>query len=1116
MRKHAGVRVRALATGSMLALGLAAGFASGAAWAQAQSPDEVKKLPGNTGGPAATSTPPAEAIVVTGSRIVRKDYTANSPILTVDSSTFENTSTGAIEENLNKLPQFTPAVQNGFTSGDVQNTVVNTPGSANISLRGLGPNRNLVLVDGRRAMPSNGAMLVDVNSIPAAMIERVEVITGGASAVYGADAISGVANFILKHDYEGATFDAQWGETELGDGTEFRASGLLGGNFANDRGNATLAVERYTRGDAAQANRSFYTTGWRDPKTAGTDFWPVDTYYNPGFCFGAPTDNCPSQSVVNGIFSAAPAQVSTSALFMVNQGSGTVYTGMPQFGGNGIDDPNGAYRYTGGFSDRVVLRSPTPGLSQAFKVNEPLDQVVTPLQRYSAFGNAHYKLTDSITAFTQANLSQTHTTTFLAYSPAVNAWGVLIPHGAGAFPGSWVDANHNGIPDPGEAFAPGFGPGGAFGLNCTTLAAGCTNSEVYPTPPELNALLNSRPNPNAPWDLSRNLNFLPQRQTDNTNTTYQLTFGLDGKLPIRDWTWEVFGSHGRAEQQTLYKGFGSLEGYRALALSPNYGRNATIIGNSGADNPGNAGFAAGTVNCTSGLPFFGTGQITQDCIDAITANLQNQTAMEQNIVEADFQGEAFDDWAGPVQFALGASYRENNYYYIQDSLDSQTNALNSTIGLFPSNNTKGFINVSEGYGELMVPLLANMPFVKALTLETGFRYSDYNTAGGEDTWKVLADYTVNDWLRFRGGFNHATRAPNIGELFQAKSQTVAFATYADPCSINPSGVNPTWGPASANATQAQDALKICKALMQAAGASAYYGVPAGSQPLNTGFSLALPNNVGNPNLAPELADTWTAGVVVRSPLDNPLLKGMSLSVDWYSIGLKGLITAEAQDTVYQNCLDDTRNTAKDPNIPACLAIIRDKVNGAAQTVNTSFVNAGSFKTEGVDVQFDWSAKLSDLLLPAPGRVNVNVLANYTNTLTVSAAANTPSIEFAGTLGPNTGGLNAPAFKYRTLTTLGYANGPMSVSLRWQHLPSLAPIPPAAAGQLGAASHDEFDLFGNYMLTDTVSLRAGVDNLLNTQPEITGGTTAAPATGTTLPAVYDTLGRRYYVGVTLKY
>jgi outer membrane receptor protein involved in Fe transport len=1091
----------------------------------------------------------AERIVVTGSRIVRRDFEANSPILTIESTLFENSSTGAVEANLNKLPQFTPAVQSQFTAGDVQNTVVNTPGSANVSLRGLGPNRNLVLIDGRRAMPTNGAMLVDVNAIPAAMIDRVEVITGGASAVYGADAISGVANFILKRDFEGLTVDAQYGQTEIGDGEEFRVSALLGGNFADNRGNATLTLEHSTRGEAAQRDRDFYTKGWLDPNTGGNDFWPVDTYFNPapfGVCIlGA----CPDQGVVDGIFSdVAPGAVAAGALFMVNQSDGTVYTGMPQFGGNGVDEPDGAYRYNGPFgsfagdSNMVVLRDRSasgsgPGLNAAFKVVETGAQVVAPLERYSAFANGHYDITNSISAFSEASFSQTHVTTFLAYSPAVNAWGVLVPHGDDAYEGSWVDANSNGTPDAGEAFGPGFGPGGAFGLNCdlSVLAAGCTNSEVFPTPPELAALLDSRSAPfvpvagagaNLPWHLSRNLNFLPQRQADTVNTTYNVTFGLNGSVPLFDSTWETFVSHGRSAQQTLYKGFGSLEGYRALVLQPNYGRNATLVGNSGPTNPGNAGFAAGTVTCESGLPFFGAVDISDDCIEWIEANLQNQTAMEQSIAEANIQGGLFDNWAGTVQYALGASYRENDYYYIQDTLDTQSNAVDSTIGLFPSNNTQGYIDVREVYGELLIPLLADLPLVQALNLETGYRYSEYNTAGGHETYKVLGDYTVNDWLRFRGGYNHATRAPNIGELFQAKTQSVAFATFGDPCTLNGTsqaagGVNAPWGPTSTDAGQAAAALALCQALMGPAGSSAYYANPVASQPLG-GPALALPNNVGNPALEPEFADTWTAGVVLRSPLDNPVLSGVSLTVDWYSIDLEGLITAEAQDTVYQNCLDTTRNTGADPTIPACLSIVRDKVNGAVQTVNTGFVNAGGFKTEGIDVQFNWTADLADIVGELPGSVSVNVVANYIESLTVAPTVTSTPIEFVGTLGPNAGGLNAPAFEYRTATTFGYANGPLALSLRWRHLPSLDPIPPAAATAHGPDAHDEFDLSGNFFLNDTVAFRAGIDNLLDEEPPITARNTAVGTTafstgqGTTLPAVYDVLGRRFYVGVTLRY
>jgi hypothetical protein len=152
--------------------------------------------------------------VVTGSRIQRRDYEANSPILTVDDSLLKYSSTAAIETNLTKLPQFHP-VQTP-TMADIQPTATNTPGAATVSLRGLGANRNLVLLDGRRATPGNASMVVDINTIPSLAIERVETITGGASATYGADAVGGVVNFI-EEQFQGFQLDAMTAERS-GDG----------------------------------------------------------------------------------------------------------------------------------------------------------------------------------------------------------------------------------------------------------------------------------------------------------------------------------------------------------------------------------------------------------------------------------------------------------------------------------------------------------------------------------------------------------------------------------------------------------------------------------------------------------------------------------------------------------------------------------------------------------------------------------------------------------------------------------------------------------------------------------------------------------------------------------
>jgi iron complex outermembrane receptor protein len=193
-----------------------------------------------------------EEITVTGSRIVRRDLDANSPIMTVDTERFQESSTVAMESVLNQLPQFTPAVTQfnvgsefgvqgtSFFSEQLAVGATRTPGQATLSLRGLGPNRNLVLLDGRRAMPINAGMSVSINTIPAAAIERVETITGGASSVYGADAVAGVVNFITKRDFEGIDFDAQYGQTAEGDGTEFRYSMLIGANSGDGRGNVLL------------------------------------------------------------------------------------------------------------------------------------------------------------------------------------------------------------------------------------------------------------------------------------------------------------------------------------------------------------------------------------------------------------------------------------------------------------------------------------------------------------------------------------------------------------------------------------------------------------------------------------------------------------------------------------------------------------------------------------------------------------------------------------------------------------------------------------------------------------------------------------------------------------
>src|SRR6185436_12274559 len=180
---------------------------------------EAKVLAQN---PAPAAADNLEEIVVTGSRIARRDFTSQSPLVTIDNSTLTTRTNVGMEAALNQFPQFAP----GGTQA--QNSPAGTPfpqadaapGAATLNLRGLGGNRSLVLVDGRRVQPVNGQLLVDINTIPSAAIARVEVITGGAAAVYGADAIAGVVNFITKKDFQGVEINAQSSMTGEGDGEE--------------------------------------------------------------------------------------------------------------------------------------------------------------------------------------------------------------------------------------------------------------------------------------------------------------------------------------------------------------------------------------------------------------------------------------------------------------------------------------------------------------------------------------------------------------------------------------------------------------------------------------------------------------------------------------------------------------------------------------------------------------------------------------------------------------------------------------------------------------------------------------------------------------------------------
>ena len=1077
------VRVAALAGSAMVAL------SAMPAAAQTTAPNQ----------PAAEAS--SEAIVVTGSRIVRRDFEANSPIVTVESETFENISTVAIETALNQLPQFVPALSQ-FETMDVQSSATSTPGASTLNLRGLGSNRNLVLVDGRRAQPVNGALTIDINSIPSAAIQRVEIITGGASAVYGADAVSGVVNFILKKDYDGLEFGAQYGLTEKGDASEFRVSALMGANLANGRGNVMFGVEHAKRGTAYSRDRKFFRDGWADPaSTYGRASRLSDVYWtpNPNSNWG---DNRPTQEAVDAIF-GGPGGNRSGPFFM--NADNTVYQdrgiGGTRYNGPLMVDENCAVALitsyapgncgTGDLAYRFFDNSETPVLRE----NQLGTMTSNPLERYTAFGRIGYDVTDSIQYFVQANFSDTQNRTRRVWSPAAGGWAVVIPHGDDIYAPS---LNDDGTTNR------DFQPGGVYGLGCGS-EGGCTNSQVWPVPPELAALLASRPDPDAPFVLeSPALRQSGDRGIDNNTTIYQVATGFTGILPFRDWTWEVYGSHGRTRVVSSMAGTVSVENLRALAASPNYGHGASITGNTLIDP---AGFGGKIIRCTSGLHYFGAAkEISQDCLSAIEARMTHVTTLVQDIAEANFQGGLFDLPAGEVRAAFGASFRENDFDYHVDKLEQVQNIADLPAGLFGSGSTSGRIRSYEAYGELLIPLLSDLPLIRQMDLDLGYRYSRYTAVGGLSTYKIMGDWEVNRFLRFRGGYNLATRAPNVGEMFQADTTTVVGSSLGDPCLANTAAA---YGNTADNPDR-QQVINLCNTLINDP-FSEYSLDPLNYRADETPGGIALGDITGNRNLRPETARTWTAGAVIRSPFTHPLASSLTASVDYYRIHVKGTIGTLSFDETYQQCFDPQFNPGYDVQNEFCQRIRRDPGTGDSGSIGLVNVNRGSLQTAGIDVQINWSADMDALGLGSiPGRLGLAILANYINYNRTQAVADGPVDDFTGT---------GTSFRYRLNNTLTYQNDTFNLSLRHRFLPGQPHASSVAnpdTTSVGPGDYHIFDLSSRWTFIENVDFRFGIDNLFNRSPMITSSNPTNTGMGTTSSGYYDVLGRRFYAGVTARF
>ena len=1117
-----------------------------------------------------------EEVVITGSRIVRRDYESNSPIVTVDAADFESQAGLNVEAYLNQLPTYNPAATPTTTQGDVQITPVNSVGIASISLRGFGPNRSLVLVNGKRPTPINALMVTDVNAIPSALLARVETITGGASAVYGADAVGGVTNFILRNDFEGLELDGQYGVTEAGDGDESRLSAVLGTNFADGRGNLVMGMERYTRGKALEVERDIFTDRYNDPYAAGTfGFLQGTSHYNCLF-------NCPNPAAVNAVFDKRPAGTNVFSPISGNffrqfdfNADGSVFV---------ANSAAGLSNYTGGpnfnFFPSAILDASVPAGNQqiqGLKWHNRQALVSAPQDRYSFFASGTFDVSDNIQLFGRANLAESETETLLFGTNAIFGWEGTVPFNPTT--DSPINPALN-YADPSVLAAVVANPA-AF-ANPSFIPSGQPGAQ-HPVPVDLAVLLNSRAF-GGDWMPGWNPDSsLPPRSTLNTNTVWQMEVAMNVELPFRDWTGELYYSRGQASTYNNAAGNLSLTRYRTMIRLPDYGRNAQISGNSTGQSPG---FGAADVRCTSGFynTFFGgDAALSQDCFNAVNATLQTRAQNQQDIVELNFQGSVADLPAGELRMAAGYQGRKNGSSFVPDILQSTSSFTDQVIGVYPTGYMDASTSVNDYYVEALVPVISGMTGVDMLELELGARFSDYEHTDEETTWKTLVNWTVNDWARLRGGFNRATRAPNLGELFLNSQEIFQIGgnNYGDPCGLRSTapygaagtGPDPVLQPtenqpaiaAGQTAAGAQSARLICEALMGPAAANQYYRVADAAQGGGGAFNWV--KQEGNPNLQSETADTWTFGAVLSSPSSNPWLAGLTATFDWYRVDIEDAIMLYSVDYANFRCfganqVSSAAEAAAQAASPACQLVPRNPATGGALTTSISYDNQATIETAGMDIGVNWTAQLNDLGVDLPGGLAIRLQATWLDYYRTkqSPASYDVETDWKGSLGPNLSGTNAGAYDYRLFGNLTYFKDAWSVTLRWRHLPEVwsagyasqqaiiqnnANVSAGGQGillgyvpttEIQTDSYNIFDLALNWSVNETLSLRGGVTNLFDAEPEEIGSTRGFPVgtnlsgvcggaagcqnpVGFSLPSTggfnggyYDTLGRRLFVGV----
>ena len=923
-----------------------------------------------------------EEVVVTGSRIRKVNLVSSSPVTQVDAEELLFQGTVRVEDMLRNLPQVYSDQNTSQSNG--------ATGTATINLRNLGAERTLVLINGRRmpaGSPLQGGVGADINQIPGALIKTVDVLTGGASATYGSDAVAGVVNFIMVDDFQGVKLDYQFSQynhdndndtwqdivedagypaanNSKTDGDSTDISFIIGGNIEGGRGNVTAYATYRDIDGVLQSERDYSSCAFNNDASG---------------CFGSSTS--------------------------------------PE--GRFTDFTNYDYQVEG---DQFVPNTSRYNYG-------PLNYFQRPDKRYTFGAFAHYDVNEHVEAYTELMFMDDRTLSQIA------------PSG---------DFFRTSIIPCSNAFL------SAQQFDAICASQGLTVDDDAPA-----------------YVARRNVEGGP-RQQDLRYDSFRGVFGLRGDINDT-WRYDLYYQYSEVTMANTYMNDLNVNAIaRSLdaVVDPDTGEITCASVLNGVD--------------TACAPWnvFETGAVSQEAIDYLVLPLFARGTTDQTVANAYIAGNLGEygvasPWAETgVDVVLGVEYREENLDFNPDS--GFRGGLGAGQG-GATNPTAGGYDVTEGFIEVSIPVIEGANWAEEVTLDAGYRYSDYDYGETTDTYGVRFGWAINQQFKLRGSFQRAVRGPNIQELFLPQGLNL-FDMDQDPCSGGVAG-----GTSVGGYTEAQCA----RSGLQAQHWGRDLDSPAGQYNFLQG---------GNPDLAPEEADTYSIGFVY-SPA---FLEGFNLTVDYYDIKIEDGINNLTPEFILTECLDgdDGQCAAVQRGNNGDLWVGSETTSGQVTALQD---NLAVEQVKGFDLIADYVLDVGEW-----GSLNFNNVMAVIDSWDQQELSSAPKVACEGNWGA-TCGYPTPDLQ-NNLRVTWTTPWDVTASMQWRYISDVDDL----NGNRDLSERNYVDIAGIWDVTDWATLRAGVNNVSDSSPPVAGNA-AGPSingNGNVFPGMYDALGRYWFIGASV--